>query len=666
MTRRSTRTLRKGVAAIVAAACLLVGLLGGASPAVAAGIPVNGGGSTFAQPEIQQWIADRPNIPVSFAVSSSGEGRDSYAQGALQYAASDIVYYSNDMGNATEAETQHPFKYVTVSAGGLAFMYNIIINGQRFTGLNLTRQEVCQIFTGQLQTWNQLASTPGDAALATVNQRIVPVIRSDAAGESYVFSQYCIAVEPGIWGTFQNFVDSHNQAETGLGWGQDTDMSIGKPVENWPPELSANVTAIQANSATGVVNGVENPNNGFSIGYMAAAYALTARYPMASVQNAAGNFVQPNAVSVQLALSYATFNGETFDLNFTGPAPGAYFPSTYSYIIAPTTTDAPTSAGADATLAQFLCYAIGAGQQDAPRLLYAPLSLQVTGIALGQLNSIPYPGGAAHIPGCGQGGPLPSEVAPGAPPVPPPPGAVPIPTGPTATTLPPTGPAATTAPPTGPVATTAPPTGPAATTTTLAGNAVSQANNSAVAHPTGTSATGATGTGSSASEPCGTTTTAATSTTSSSTTLSTTKKSATTGKKKQAAGRSDRKKSSETRATAPKAGGAMTTSTSAHGTTSTARTTSTTSTTLCAAGTTKAGGVAGAAGSKGTGSAYASSAYAVGPSAGAAVSPTTVQLASAPTSSNTTNSQAYWYLLVGAAVCAVGVGAVEFRRRPAR
>lgn len=375
--------------------------------ASAASTPVSGGGSSLAAPEMLQWAADESAPPaaltVNFGTSDAGVGKDSYASGTLQFGATEMPYTAEDGSFEAEAESQHPFVYVPVSAGGLAFMYNIVINGQRWTGLNLTPDEVCQIFTGQVQTWNQLASTPGDAVLAGVTQPIEPIIRSDATGENYVLSQYCLAVDPADWSTFEGYVDAHAQAEAGLGWAGDVGLSAGQPIEYWPPQLSGSVTGIPANGASISVNDITSPSHQFSIGYVASAYAVTAAFPMASVENAAGVFVQPNANSVQHALGGATLNNlGTFDLSYSGSDPQAYFPSTYSYIIAPVTADPPSSAGSDATLAQFLCYAVGTGQSDAEVLRYAPLSQMVTTVSVNAIEQIP---GAPPASSCGTGGP---------------------------------------------------------------------------------------------------------------------------------------------------------------------------------------------------------------------------------------------------------------------
>ena len=377
---------------------------------------VSGGGSTFAAPEMQQFATDTSgapyNLQVNYAATGSGAGRENYAQGTYQYGTSDIVFTTNDGPLAGAAATDHPYRYVTVTAGGLAFMYNIVIGGQRWTGLNLTRQDVCQIFTGGITTWNdpRLVSTPGDGVLASVNQRIQPVVRSDQAGESYVLAQYCLAVDRGDWLTFVHYVVGNRSNETQAGWNGDQDLAPNgnvnqaAPIEYWPPLLDGNDNAINRSGASNVVQYVVDPNTGSnSITYVAAVYAKDAGFPMASVQNQAGDFVQPNANSVQLALSYATPNSAgTFNLDFTGPNPAAYFPSTYSYVLAPTSTKAPASAGVDQSLAEFLCYSVGAGQNDAAPLLYAPLSREVVTISVHAIDAMP---GAPPASQCGVGGP---------------------------------------------------------------------------------------------------------------------------------------------------------------------------------------------------------------------------------------------------------------------
>ena len=127
---------------------------------------------------------------------------------------------------------------------------------------------------------------------------------------------------------------------------------------------------------------------------------------MASLQNFAGVYTQPDETNVTVALAYATGRGDgTFALNFKGPDPRAYFPSTYSYVLAQTTGFDP---GKGATLARFLCYAVSKGQTDAVPLKYARLSSEIVDIAIDAIVRIP---GAPSKAAC--------PVA-GAPPPPPP------------------------------------------------------------------------------------------------------------------------------------------------------------------------------------------------------------------------------------------------------
>lgn len=400
--------LRRRVSAIAGAvAALACGtLLPIASDPTAAyaSATVNGGGSSFQAPEAEQWSADvahNPyNISINYVNSSSGAGRGFYAAGQYDYAATDVIYNAEDGTEGSTVQTTHPFRYVTVTAGGLAFEYDLVIGGVPFTSLNLSRQQVCQIFTGELTNWSQLAGTPGDGALASANLPIKPVIRSDPAGESYVLSQYCQAVDPADWAKFKNWVDANAQ---NIAY-SDPNMAAGQPVSYWPTTLYNGDAPLAASGAPAAAADAYGANYNGNITYVATAYAVQLGAPVASVQNAAGHFVQPDANSVQLALAYARANSVgTFNLDFSGSNPGAYFPSTYSYVVDPATTHTPDGA-INAPLNQYLCYAVGLGQWKAAPLRYAPLSQQVNALSVAAIEQTPDAPPASQ---CGKGGPQP-------------------------------------------------------------------------------------------------------------------------------------------------------------------------------------------------------------------------------------------------------------------
>jgi len=133
-----------------------------------------------------------------------------------------------------------------------------------------------------------------------------------------------------------------------------------------------------------------------AITYNEAGFAKERGLPNATVQNASGRFTAPEEEAVTVALGYASPNKPggvedgTFSLNYTGADPRAYFPSTYSYVIAQT---AGFPADKGAVLARFLCYAVTKGQEIAPRLQYARLSSVLVELALRQAAKIPgFPG----------------------------------------------------------------------------------------------------------------------------------------------------------------------------------------------------------------------------------------------------------------------------------
>jgi phosphate transport system substrate-binding protein len=185
------------------------------------------------------------------------------------------------------------------------------------------------------------------------------------------------------------------------------EFRAGQPTSVWP-QSNWGANPVPQQTADGTAAYVADPTGGNdSITYVAAGYAKVRNFPMASVQNAAGTFTQPDEENVTVALGYATPRGNgTFQLAFNGPDRRAYFPSTYSYILAQTAKFDP---GKGATLARFLCYAVSKGQVIAPTLKYARLSAPLVDIAINAIVQIPGAPSKANCP-----------VA-GAPPPPPPP-----------------------------------------------------------------------------------------------------------------------------------------------------------------------------------------------------------------------------------------------------
>jgi phosphate transport system substrate-binding protein len=382
-------TRRFGVlTAVIAAVAFIAVVQQPPQTAYAAGPTINGGGSSFAALEIDQWraeVARKPfELSVNYASQGSSFGRQQYMAGALDFAASDIPFQESEKATL-QASGRADFVYVPVSAGGLAFMYNLVDSGgNQVRDLKLTRRAVCRMFTEPDMKWSDPDITSANPGLSLTDDFIRPILREDGSGTSFVFSQFCQVVVPDIW---QAFVDRLSSSVF------DQDFLAGRPVSKWPSGWGKGSTA---QSALGVAQAVADPTGRFSITYNEAGFAKLYSapdgqpFPNASVENAnPGVFTDPTEDAVSTALGYAEPAGNgTFILNFTGPDATAYFPSTYSYIIAQT-TGFPADKGE--ALARFLCYAVTKGQRVelTKQLGYARLSAPLVDIARDGISKIP-------------------------------------------------------------------------------------------------------------------------------------------------------------------------------------------------------------------------------------------------------------------------------------
>lgn len=330
-----------------------------------ANVGLIGDGSSFAGPEVLAWatdVAKSPyNLTINFTPDSSGQGRFDFGSGTVDFAVSDIPY----QGVAFDtAQPKFPFIYVPVTAGGLAFMYHLdgMPSG---TTLKLSSYSACAIFSGGVTSWNSPIIQADNPGVNLPDTPIHPVIRTDLAGTNFVFQEWCIHEQPKLWAAF---VDSTTTEQYP---GQVGDLSATAPRSDWP--LFAG--AIEQSGSANAADTVANPKDDGYITAVETAYAIQRDTPVASVKNASGYYTQPSAVGVASALAYATQNANgTHNLDFDGAGQYVYNPSTYSYLLTPTTG---WSAAKGDTMSQLVNYALTLGQKQAPSIGYASLGLSL-------------------------------------------------------------------------------------------------------------------------------------------------------------------------------------------------------------------------------------------------------------------------------------------------
>jgi ABC-type phosphate transport system substrate-binding protein len=390
---------RKSLALVPLVAAALLGLSAPGAWAQNAGpargsdfTPVNGYGSSWAGPAIDEWAekVHSQGIVINFDPDGSAAGRQQYMLDQADFAASDIPFLTtpDPFGGGTENPT-YAFSYIPIVAGGTAFLYHLVVAGQKITNLRLSGETITKIFTGQITNWDNKDITR-DYGRPLPSMKITVVTRADGSGASYQLSRWMWRQYPAQW---QNFC-----ARSG-----------GPKMNCGPTEFYPNTALPGSKSLNGsdLVASYIASNPG-TIGYDEYAYALDDNIPVLRVRNAAGRYTLPTAANVTTALEKATINQDPASIDFliqnldrvyTDTNPRAYPLSSYSYLIIPRysrtidgTTYGPPPIFNDLTgktLTTWLRYALCAGQRMSPGLGYASLPGNLIKAALKELNYVP-------------------------------------------------------------------------------------------------------------------------------------------------------------------------------------------------------------------------------------------------------------------------------------
>ena len=373
------------VAALVLAATLGQGVVG---PVPVSGadsyVPVSGAGSTWSENALDQWIRDvqQYGMRVNYAGTGSTDGRQEFLNGTVDFAASDIPFQSHpEDGSAPEDPAAGSYAYMPITAGGTAFMYNLNINGQRVTNLRLSGENLSKILTGVITNWDDPALAADNPGLRLPNLAIVPVVRSDGAGDTFELTQWMISQYPSLWTAYC--------------------QRSGRAPACGPTSFYPTVSGMIGQSGDlGVAGYISQSYADGSIGYVNYSYALNAGFPVAQLLNAAHYYTEPTPQNVAVSLLDAQI--DTTDVNdpslylteqlgnvYTDPDPRTYPLSSYSYLILPMTVQGQFTKDKGTTLAAFSYYAMCQGQQESASLGYSPMPMNLVQASFTQIAKIP-------------------------------------------------------------------------------------------------------------------------------------------------------------------------------------------------------------------------------------------------------------------------------------
>jgi phosphate transport system substrate-binding protein len=241
---------------------------------------LNGAGATFPAPLYQRYFSDyqkQTGVTVNYNAVGSGAGIRQFIAGTVDFGASDAAPSSSEKG-----QMKNGLILVPTAGGAVAVVYNLA----GVNNVQLTRDELGKIFSGQITNWNQV-----DSKLP--NKPIKVVVRADGSGTTEVFTSALSAISP----TFKSRVGTSKEPNWGF-------------------------TVLKGPKNDGVAALVKQ-NDG-AIGYVQDTFARKnegATLRTAKVQNKAGKFVEPSLAEANNAMRGITFNPD-FTANVDDPAQG--------------------------------------------------------------------------------------------------------------------------------------------------------------------------------------------------------------------------------------------------------------------------------------------------------------------------------------------------------
>jgi phosphate transport system substrate-binding protein len=387
-----TRILRTVTAAFT---MLVLGLGGVAATSQAAQAvvytPISGTGSTWSQNALDQWrknVAANYGMTINYNGEGSSAGRRAFIARTVDFAVSEIPFQTRPEDLSTPEVPPVGYAYMPIVAGGTSLMYNLKIGGQRVTNLQLSGDVVTKIFTGVIANWNDPAIAADNPTLTLPDKAIVPVVRSDGSGSTAQFTLWMSKQHSDLWNAF-----------CGCG------MTSQYPTSKLPSSKAQS-------GSLGVSGYVKQDYAEGAITYVEYSYPLKAGFPVAKVKNASGDYVEPTASAVAIALQQAQINQDPSSPDYlTQILDGVYnnsdsrsYPlSSYSYLIVPTEVDGIFTAEKGATLGAFTRYLLCEGQKQAEPLGYSPLPLNLVTAGFDQIKRIPGAAGATEC-AAGTGG----------------------------------------------------------------------------------------------------------------------------------------------------------------------------------------------------------------------------------------------------------------------
>lgn len=322
---------------------------------------LKGAGSSYANKFITTCAVNDPNTAVSYNPGGSGSGRTAFANGTVDFGASDAASAITSWSGTRQTYSSTKFSYVPVVGGPIAVLYNI--PGIKSGEIRLDANAVALIYAGKVKTWNDpvIVKLQTAAVAKKLPKKAIRVAyRAASSGTSENFTDYLRQTTPKVWTKPKN-----------------TTIASGNPAGKMP------AGSIGGANAQALVSTVKKTT--FSIGYADLADASSSNVPFATLKNANGEWVAPTSDAASKFLAAfstgAGFNASTgaVTLDFNKKIPGAYNMSLLTYAM----VDIGGGYAKAPQVKAFVEYMLNTcGPQKAASIGYSPISGELKNKAL--------------------------------------------------------------------------------------------------------------------------------------------------------------------------------------------------------------------------------------------------------------------------------------------
>ncbi len=305
---------------------------------VAQAADITGAGATFPFPIYSKWAeAYKKETGIGLNYQSIGSGG-----GIRQIKAKTVAFGATDAPLKGEDLTKDGLIQFPTVMGGVVPAINIA--GIDARQLKLTGPLIADIYMGTVKKWNDPKIVALNPGLKLPDANITPVYRSDGSGTTFVFTDY-----------------------------------LSKVSADWKSKVGTNtsvqwVVGIGGKGNEGVSASVKQVAN--SIGYVEYAYAKQNKLSYALIQNADGQFPDPDDKSFQAAAANADWNAAPgFGISLNNQKGAEAWPITAAtFLLVHAKPEKPEEVGA---ALKFVDWAFKNGDKLALDLEYVPLPATV-------------------------------------------------------------------------------------------------------------------------------------------------------------------------------------------------------------------------------------------------------------------------------------------------